>query len=115
MFCSSHSPLANTGVRLVRVCKTGRGADLRVTVRDRQIETGAVSKQLQIGDLAQSDFEPECNSADTEELDSLDNGPYPGVIQQIGAIEPDGEGVYQNTQHKATIWHHLQRAKINMN
>lgn len=70
----------------MHVCKTGRGADLRVTVRDRQIETGAVSKQLQTGDLVQSDFEPECDSADTDELDCLDNGAYPGVIQQIGAI-----------------------------
>lgn len=52
--------------------------------RDRQIERGSVSKQRQIRDLIQTHFVPECNSAATDVLHSLNNGPHPGISEQTG-------------------------------
>lgn len=51
-----------------------------------QIETemGSVSKLKQIRDLIETNFLPEGNSAATDILCSLDNGPYPGIFEQTG-------------------------------
>lgn len=50
----------------------------------RQAERGSVSKLRQITDVIQTNFVPEGNSAATDVLRSLDNGPHPGRSEQTG-------------------------------
>lgn len=83
--------------------------------RQRQTETGSVSKLEQIRDFIQTNFVPECDSAAADLLLSQDNDLYPAICEQTGGTEPAGRGECVNTQHRDATWHYPHKVIIVIN